>query len=153
MQTIGSIFLPTNRLLAWRNTLLHRLEPMSLSDPTKSGHFRMLFVYLVDPHYRISSTAIVPPQQHEWWADAVLDKLLFTGPTRAKIPLEIRDMIDKGTGKWPMGKDEAVRIKEEVDQERERKLKEVAKHMPDYGSNSEMWYVDEDEDTSHFKDP
>lgn len=47
--------------------LQHRVETFRLADPSKSGHRKVLVLFLVDPHLRIPSTSIVPPQQKEWW--------------------------------------------------------------------------------------
>lgn len=47
------------------------MSPFKLQDPTKPGHRRFIALWLVDPHQRIVSTANVPPQQLDWWAEAV----------------------------------------------------------------------------------
>lgn len=49
----------------------HRVSPLRLEDPTKPGHRRFLALWLIDPHRPVVSTATVPPQQKEWWTDAV----------------------------------------------------------------------------------
>lgn len=49
----------------------HRVSSFKLADPTKPGHRRFIALWLVDPFTRIISTANVPPQQLDWWADAV----------------------------------------------------------------------------------
>jgi hypothetical protein len=128
-QTPGSVSLRPGRLLAWPNTLLHRLEPLSLLDRERPGHLRILLLYLVDPHYRIASTANVPPQQHEWWSDAALDRGVFAGQWAASLPMEIRQMIDEATEEWPMGRAEARRLKDEVDRERIQALLAVRGSM------------------------
>ena len=50
----------------------HRVSPFSLIDPTKPGHRRFIALWLVDPTKRIISTANVPPQQMDWYVDALL---------------------------------------------------------------------------------
>lgn len=60
---------PQGRLLAFPNTLQHKVEPFELVDKTRPGHRRFLVLWLVDPHYRICSTRNVPPQQESWWAE------------------------------------------------------------------------------------
>ncbi|TKY89768.1 hypothetical protein EX895_001065 [Sporisorium graminicola] len=68
LQNIGSIATPNGRLLAFPNTLQHRVEPFELIDKTRPGHRRFLVLWLVDPNYRLASTSIVPPQQQDWWS-------------------------------------------------------------------------------------
>ena len=65
-QEIGSIATRQGRLIAFPNTLRHKVQPFSLLDITKPGHRRYLVLWLVDPHYRMVSTANVPPQQMSW---------------------------------------------------------------------------------------
>lgn len=48
----------------------HRVSSFRLKDATKPGHRRFLALWLVDPHERIVSTANVPPQQRDWYADS-----------------------------------------------------------------------------------
>ncbi|KAK8113558.1 hypothetical protein PG984_014084 [Apiospora sp. TS-2023a] len=81
VQYYGSVDTPEGRLLAFPNVLVtclpmcllsqHRVSSFRLQDPTKPGHRRFLALWLVDPHQRIVSTANIPPQQLDWWADAV----------------------------------------------------------------------------------
>lgn len=66
-QNIGSVTTPQGRLLAFPNTLQHKVEPFGLVDKTRPGHRRFLVLWLVDPHYRICSTRNVPPQQESWY--------------------------------------------------------------------------------------
>lgn len=49
----------------------HRVSSFSLQDRTRPGHRRFIALWLVDPHQRIISTANVPPQQLDWWAEEV----------------------------------------------------------------------------------
>lgn len=71
IQHLGSVSTPQGRLLAFPNTLQHKVEPFELVDKTRPGHRRFLALWLVDPHYRICSTRNVPPQQQDWWAGGV----------------------------------------------------------------------------------
>ncbi|KAJ6783610.1 hypothetical protein PWT90_05286 [Aphanocladium album] len=66
-QPYGDVKTPQGRILAFPNTLQHRVSPFTLQDPTKPGHRRFLALWLVDPHVRVISTANVPPQQKDWW--------------------------------------------------------------------------------------
>jgi hypothetical protein len=69
LQNYGSVATPQGRLLAFPNVFHHRISGFKLADPTKPGHRRFIALWLVDPFTRIISTANVPPQQAEWWAD------------------------------------------------------------------------------------
>ena len=69
IQEIGSVATPEGRMIAFPNTLQHRVEPFELQDMTQPGHRRFLVLWLVDPYYRILSTANVPSQQSQWWQD------------------------------------------------------------------------------------
>ncbi|KAL7650252.1 hypothetical protein ACMYSQ_012052 [Aspergillus niger] len=103
-QDKGVISIAQGRLVTFPNVLEHRAEPFSLADRSRSGHYRYIKLYLVDPHYRICSTRNVPPQQHHWWADAVGEDLSAAG-----LPQEMIDQIMTETGCWPMGLPEARR--------------------------------------------
>lgn len=92
LQELGSIATPEGRLLVFPNTLQHQVQPFQLVDKQKPGHRRFLVLWLVDPHYRITSTANVPPQQHDWWADETLMKVV----DNSKLPAEISKMIMDG---------------------------------------------------------
>lgn len=87
-QTLGSVEMRQGRLITFPNVIENRLEPFELVDPTQNGHHRYITLYLVDPNYRICSTRNVPPQQHEWWAEAVSPVLMEKG-----LPRELADKI------------------------------------------------------------
>jgi hypothetical protein len=69
-QVIGSVATPNGRLIAFPNTLQHQVKPFELLDKSQPGHRRFLVLWLVDPHFRVLSTANVPPQQRHWWGEA-----------------------------------------------------------------------------------
>ncbi|KAB5545812.1 hypothetical protein GE09DRAFT_220286 [Coniochaeta sp. 2T2.1] len=115
VQVIGKVTTPKGRLLAFPNTLQHKVEPFELVDKTKPGHRRFLVLWLVDPHFRICSTRNVPPQQHSWWAEAALDAVDF-GP----LPQELIDMVKGEVGEWPMGLEEAKALRLDLMAERTR---------------------------------
>ncbi|KAJ4421318.1 hypothetical protein N0V82_003829 [Gnomoniopsis sp. IMI 355080] len=93
IQDLGSVTTPQGRLLAFPNTLQHKVEPFELSDKSRPGHRRFLALWLVDPHYRIPSTCNVPPQQKSWWADtghpAPDGELLMSLDEAKKLRLEL----------------------------------------------------------------
>ncbi|GKZ64213.1 hypothetical protein AnigIFM50267_003675 [Aspergillus niger] len=116
LQTLGSVAITSGRLLAWSNTLRYKKHPFSLLDPSRPGHQRCVVLWLVDPHYRICSTANVPPQQHDWWRNAVLANSTFL----STLPKELVDMVMNETGSWPMHLSEALEYKKKSDAEREK---------------------------------
>ena len=89
-QDIGSIVMPEGRMVVWPNTVKSLLEPCELLDKEKAGHSRFVILRLVDPHYRITSTRNVPPQQHDWWAEEALRAANLEG---AGLPPEIIDLV------------------------------------------------------------
>ena len=66
VQEIGSLRTLQGRMIAFPNTFQHKIDPFSLVHKTKPYYRRFMILWLVDPHYRIASTANVPPQQLEW---------------------------------------------------------------------------------------
>lgn len=65
-QPLGACSTLARRLLAWPNTLQHRVSPFELADPSKPGRRAIVVAFLVDPYVKVLSTAAVPPQQREW---------------------------------------------------------------------------------------
>lgn len=109
-QHIGSVAMRQGRLVAFPTVLEHRINPFRLVDGTKPGRCRWLTLYLVDPHYRVCSTRNVPPQQHDWWAEAVGRQFGATGG----LSQEIIDQIMQDTDSWPMGMREAQWHREQL---------------------------------------
>ncbi|KAI1872592.1 hypothetical protein JX265_005472 [Neoarthrinium moseri] len=115
IQELGQVKIVQGRMIAYPNTLQHRWDAFELAPGASAGHVRYLEMHLVDPHYRLISTANVPPQQHEWWYEA--------GPGRIdwaayRMPREIVSNIANYVGEWPMGVCETLDIKREMDEER-----------------------------------
>ena len=79
------------RLLTFPNVLQHRIEPFELKDRTKSGHRKVLALFLVDPHVRIPSTSIIPPQQREWWDEGLAAQVMGSEELA-------RDFFEKNSG-------------------------------------------------------
>lgn len=84
--------------MAWRRPFTeaycsqHRVSSFRLQDPTQPGHRRFLALWLVDPHQRIVSTANVPPQQLDWWADAVFGA---DRPATGDMPAELLGVLQE----------------------------------------------------------
>jgi hypothetical protein len=72
----------------------HRVSPFELIDRTKPGHRRFIALWLVDPNRRIISTANVPPQQRDWWVEAILGSTPEKRKAAlSKLPPEIVSLI------------------------------------------------------------
>lgn len=114
IQDIGSVETREGRVLTFPNIFQHRVEPFSLTDRTKPGHRKIVALFLVDPHVRIISTANVPCQQKEWWAEEVARKRLLP-----KLPIELQLQIasDARTD-FPIDMEDAKALREELMRER-----------------------------------
>jgi hypothetical protein len=128
LQRLGSVGLPVGRLLAWPNVLHHRITPFELVDKTRSGHRSFLTLSLVDPSYRICSTRNVPPQDHDWWAEEALAAAL---PRNVRVPRELVDHIDSYTDNWPMGLEEATKVREQMAKEQKDHERDIMNRPAD----------------------
>ncbi|TFK27630.1 hypothetical protein FA15DRAFT_666301 [Coprinopsis marcescibilis] len=114
VQDVGSVNTKEGRLITFPNILQHQVQPFSLEDETKSGHRKILALFLVDPHVRVISTACVPAQQMEWWREELevgMGGLL-------SLPLELRDEVFAGVDGFPITLQEAKLFREELMAER-----------------------------------
>jgi hypothetical protein len=128
VQELGSIATPQGRMLVFPNTLQHRVDPFTLEDKTRPGHRRFLVLWLVDPYYRVLSTRNVPPQRHDWWLEAGLDKARVF----EKLPVELAEQLGAEIGEWPMGMDEAKKLRLELMAERTRLMDTIESNMETY---------------------
>jgi hypothetical protein len=131
-QNIGSVATPQGRLITFPNTMEHRIEPFQLVDPSLPGHHHSVKLYLVDPHYRVCSTRNVPPQRHDWYAQAVSDEFLKLG-----VPREIAAEITGRTDDWPMGIEEAREHRLEM--MKEHRWKDMARYASASVSLYSFW--------------
>ncbi|KAK4163299.1 hypothetical protein QBC43DRAFT_319850 [Cladorrhinum sp. PSN259] len=104
LQHYGSVLTPQGRMLAFPNVFHHRVSGFKLADPTKPGHRRFIALWLVDPLTRIISTANVPPQQAEWWADLAFGPQAASSSSvsesKVQIPPEmVQLLLEKGLAK------------------------------------------------------
>ncbi|RAK75457.1 DUF4246 domain-containing protein [Aspergillus fijiensis CBS 313.89] len=134
LQTLGSVAVTQGRFLMWPNALRYKRLPFSLLDPSRPGHQRCVVLRLVDPHYRICSTRNVPPQQHDWWRNAVLANSATT--PLSTLPQELMDMVMKETGPWPMQLSEALQHKADSEKEREK----AVPHQLLYIQSYDFWW-------------
>ncbi|KAJ1822246.1 hypothetical protein LPJ56_003108, partial [Coemansia sp. RSA 2599] len=97
-QSAGSIDIEGGRIICYPN--VYRIY-----DTT--GRPKRLTMYFVDPSIRVVSTAIVPPQQKDWWTKAV-----SSVPSRlSMLPMEIQNMVFKNVDS-PMSFEQASDIVE-----------------------------------------
>lgn len=127
VQEIGSVDTRQGRLLVFPNTLQHLVEPFSLVDKSKSGHRRMLVLWLVDPNYRILSTVNVPPQQEDWYTE-----YLRVGEWDRNLPAEITNEILEYAKDGTMTLEEAKELRLELMAERTSFVKEVEQRFETY---------------------
>ncbi|KAI1307119.1 hypothetical protein F5Y03DRAFT_405701 [Xylaria venustula] len=96
LQQYGIVETHQGRMLAFPNVFHHRESSFRLADPTKSGHRCFIVLWLVDPNIRIISTANVPPQQQDWWLEAVLGRSAESQQEAlAKFPAEIVKLLEE----------------------------------------------------------
>jgi hypothetical protein len=67
---------------------------------------------------KIISTANVPPQQRDWWAEVVLKEANETGQGLSKLSTELTDMVFEAVDDFPIGLEEAKKIRLELMKER-----------------------------------
>lgn len=122
LQKIGNVL--TNkqgRLLTFPNTLQHLVEPFQLADPSRPGHRKILALFLVDPNIQILSTAHIPCQQREWWAESVRQRTTLGRPNNnylGKLPTEIWDSIVDMVEEFPLSLEEARALRQKLMNER-----------------------------------
>ncbi|KUM60865.1 hypothetical protein ACN42_g6267 [Penicillium freii] len=112
----GSVPMIEGRLLSWPNTLRSKQEPFTLANPHQPGNLTVIKLRLVDPHYRICSTRIVPPQQHDWWAA----EARHVSNLDARLPPELVHLVMEQTNWWPMSTAEARRLREDFRRDHQR---------------------------------
>ncbi|KAL8888570.1 MAG: hypothetical protein Q9215_004019 [Flavoplaca cf. flavocitrina] len=112
IQNIGKVLTRESRLLCFPNVMQHKVSSFKLTDPSKSGHRKLLALFLVDPHIKIISTENVPPQQHAWWKENVEAAGVFQ-----KLPSELAEMVLDGEG-FPITLETAQQQRLELMEER-----------------------------------
>jgi hypothetical protein len=113
LQYVGNIVAKEGRLLTFPNVFQHCVAPFSLLDETKPGHRKILALFLVDPHIKIISSANVPCQQKEWWAQELQSERVFP-----KLPNEMLREVVENVQEFPIGLDEAKELRLELMEER-----------------------------------
>ena len=111
MQDIGRVLTRERRAVFFPNVYMHQVQPFELIDKTKSGHRKILALFLVDPAIPVVSTANVPPQQRNWWRgeQAVRES--------GRLPPEIADMVLRNVD-FPIDEEDAKALRDELMSER-----------------------------------
>ena len=79
----------------------HRVSEFGLVDRTRPGHRRFIALWLVNPNQRVISTANVPPQQADWWAEATVG-----GPgLEGAVPPEVLQLLAENLAETPTNAD------------------------------------------------
>ncbi|KAF7977248.1 hypothetical protein HWV62_4363 [Athelia sp. TMB] len=114
VQYVGDVVTKQGRLITFPNVFQHRVAPFKLADPTKPGHRKLLALFLVDPHIQIISSAHVPCQRRDWWAD----ELGRSGALPGKLPLEIVQEVTASVDDFPISLQDAKKLRLELMEER-----------------------------------
>ena len=124
IQELGKVRSRQGRLLTFPNTLQHRVGSFKLADPSKPGHRKVLALFLVDPNVRVISTANVPCQRADWWAERLVGEADGTGEDGrprdrlTRLPNEVRDMIIDRVEGFPINVEEARALRLDLMAER-----------------------------------
>ncbi|KAG9041731.1 hypothetical protein FS837_011825 [Tulasnella sp. UAMH 9824] len=114
-QLIGATPTRAGRCLAFPNIYQHKVSPFELVDKTKPGHRKIIAFFLVDPEHPDVSTTDIPPQQAEWYEDAMLHQ-----PPTSLLQRLPAELIRETTRQSPnlMTLDEAKKYRLELMDER-----------------------------------
>ena len=128
VQTLGSVVVRENRVICFPNIFQTRHNPMELVDKSRPGHCKILELHLVDPNRRMMSTAMVPCQRRDWWAQELRQKV----PCLRRLPPEIFDQVIEMVDEYPIGMETAEQIRKEFKAEREESQEKHTKAMLSY---------------------
>jgi len=128
IQIMGHATLKEGRVVAWPNIFQTRILPFSLEDRSKPGHCRLLTLHLIDPNRRIMSTAMVPCQRRDWWANHIRTSV----PIFWRLPSEIFNLIVEMVDDYPISMEEGLRMRREFEAEREAFRERHTQAMEEY---------------------
>ncbi|KAH9848996.1 hypothetical protein C2E23DRAFT_738253 [Lenzites betulinus] len=117
-QGLGHVVAAEDKCVVFPNIYQHRVAPFGLADPSRGGHRKILAFFLVDPLISVHSTSDVPPQQAEWYRDAVYGLDCFK-----KLPAELVEVILEYVSESTVTLEEAKADREELMKERARFVK------------------------------
>ncbi|KAK3360500.1 hypothetical protein B0T25DRAFT_535760 [Lasiosphaeria hispida] len=113
VQALGQVLTSESRLLVFPNCVQHQVQPFTLKDATKPGYRKILAMFLVNPHRPILSSAHVPPQRRDWWAEEVRKD-----GGLAVLPAEIFNLTVGMVDDFPISWEQALEIRERLMGER-----------------------------------
>jgi hypothetical protein len=116
------------RVVTFPNVFQHQVQPFELEVKTKPGHRKILALFLVDPHIRIISSANVPTQQKDWWAEEMRSTGIFP-----QLPAEIYNEIVDCVEDFPVSLEDAKVWRLELMEERKAF---VARHDKQFAKTS-----------------
>jgi hypothetical protein len=111
---LGSVETLSGRCIAFPNLFQHQVQPFELLDKSKPGIRKILVFFLVDPQAPIYSTANIPPQQQEWYADSLRNHV----PEFHRMPKDVVNIIVSNVRGCPMSLEEAKAHREKLMVER-----------------------------------
>ncbi|KAF7967155.1 hypothetical protein HWV62_35662 [Athelia sp. TMB] len=114
VQYVGDVVAKQGRLIAFPNVFQHRVAPFKLADASKPGHRKIVALFLVDPHIQIISSAHVPCQRRDWWAEELGRSRALPG----KLPLEIMQEVTARVDDFPISLEDAKKLRLELMEER-----------------------------------
>lgn len=139
IQHMGDVSLKEGRKVVFPNTFQTKLNPFNLADPWKPGHLRILTLHLIDPNRRVMSTAMVPCQRRDWWANEVRRR----SPRFWRLPTEVWSHIVELVDGWPLSMEEGKEMRKKFVEEREESRRQHTESMEAYLPWDLGW--DEDE--------
>ncbi|KAJ1864675.1 hypothetical protein LPJ73_000223 [Coemansia sp. RSA 2703] len=107
-QEVGTVQIKPGRCMVYSNFYQSRDTKFKLCDTAKPGYRKLLKFYLVDPTIRVPSSAIIPPQQQNWWARQVRQIARF-----AELPDLVWDKIADYVD-YPMSLKKGKEIRDEI---------------------------------------
>ena len=141
IQHMGDIKLTENRMITYPNTFQTRLLPFELNNKDQPGHVKLVVLHLVDPNRRMMSTAMVPTQRQDWWAQEVRqgNNTRFS-QLPVKVWARILEMVKEED--YPIGMEEGIQLRQEFRGENARATEKHSKAMMDYLE----WDLDPEDD-------
>jgi hypothetical protein len=109
IQYIGDVITKEGRVVTFPNVFQHQVQPFELEDQKKPGHRKILALFLIDPHLRIISSANVPAQQRDWWAEEIRSLGVFP-----QLPVEIHKEVIDYVDDFPLSLEDANLLRLEL---------------------------------------
>eukprot|EP01134_Creolimax_fragrantissima_P004504 CFRG4504T1 len=118
VQELGAVSSIEKRCVAFPNILQHRVPSFKLKNDSGLGEGeiaqrKILVFFLIDPTRKITSTAVVPPQQKEWLGEEIMDM----EEVRQFFPPEVVGVISDKM-EWPMSMEVAKEHRDKLMHER-----------------------------------